>query len=154
MSDKLQSLIDEMVAEKTFSGEAIQRVAELQKAASDMSAEIKQLLERIDYKEELINDKDQEISRLKSKINGLETRIEKANERAQKGDEAVVDMKVAQAESRIYNQCFDKVFRNQQIHRQVTSSVPVNEHWVDGNGGSFNNVGYHQQTEQIVEETK
>ncbi|MCP5018408.1 MAG: hypothetical protein GY938_24490 [Ketobacter sp.] len=150
----LINMINTLIEEKTFSGEAITAIASLREHAKSAEEEVMGLSVHIE-----------DLKREKSKIfeentNSLR-QIIKLKEMNDDLFKEVTEtralhtkMLVAEAKAATYENCFDKVFRNMQVHRKVTSIVPTPEQHTDAMGQVFTTIYPYQTTEEVAEEHK
>ena len=156
MSDtsQLNAIIEQMVDDKVFKGEAITRIADIQKEGERMAKRIEILEESLEKEKAKHGDTKTEVNRAKAGMEQRDETIKDLRERVQDIVQSRQDTAVAQAESAVYGKCFELVFRNQQVHRQVSSSVPVAELYDNGCGGQNTVTTPYKQTEEITEEVK
>ncbi len=147
-------LIDTLVEQKTFSGDAISAIADLRKHAEQLEHNLKNRdinIERLDAEKRQID----------AKLGAQERKaeeFEKANialtEEVEKTRTIEKARAVASAKAETLENCFDKVFRNIQVHRSVTSQIPLETTYNDGMGNTNSTVQNYSNREEVVEESK
>lgn len=147
MSERLNEIIDKLVEEKTFSGDAISRIADLQRAAADTSAErdtlnntIERLEEKMSFTDDLLEKSRNDNSELVATIKAYEERVSREQELEK---QAAVNKAVAET----YGKCFELVFRNTEIHTETMRNI-VEPPAVTGSNG-----GVHYPTVTTMPET-
>lgn len=121
--DNVQSAIRELVEKQTFTAEA---AAGITKLRADVDAAVKENKDLLTRNERLQQDsqslaariglRDAELAAVKAREEALEKR--EAACHAQEIGKAAAD-----ARANTYGECFDKVFRNFQVHRRLTEQV-------------------------------
>ena len=61
---------------------------------------------------------------------------------------------VEEAKAETVRECFSLIFRNSQVMKRVTSSVPVSEPHTDSTGCTYTNTYSYKTDEEITEEEK
>lgn len=140
MTDKrISDAIEQVINENTFAPAALKAMqVELDKVRA-LEADKERHLEKI----KVLEDDNRRVEQLKD---AAIKRAEQAQDLANANAEDRVALAAAKATAETYAKCFELVFRNAQINRSVTSSVPV--------GDSSGYVSPYVMREDIAEEQK
>ncbi len=143
--DKISSVIAELVDDGTFTKDALKRMQsvlansrELEDLATSRAVEIKRL-------QAIGVAKDAEISALKGREAALTSREAAVKVREDKLTELEKSVAVSYAKAEVYGICFNTVFRNFTVNKNITGSVPVAT-----NGGYPTNMPANENETTIV----
>lgn len=136
----LQDAIKAILLDRTLSVETLDAVKEIQEQNVKLEETNKTLLRSLTTADELAHSQASRLAVYSTNEKTLAGRIAAVVERETKITELEKAAAVAQAESKVFNLCFDKVFRNVAVHKSTTSNIPVG---VNGAGQSPGYVSSH-----------
>ena len=122
---ELNEVITKILMDKTLSVEALEAVKAITEESKKLTAKLESLDRDYVSKCNALNQKVEENTDLRGQLIKL-TEREKAVE---KRELAITELEkkaaVQEAIASTFNICFDKVFRNISVHRNVTGNIPV-----------------------------
>lgn len=142
----LTDMLEEEIRKGTFTADALAQFQEISERAKALEIQCENQAHAVEALTSTLRERENERDRA---IDALRT----AEDMAKKNAESDVNLARAEAKSHAIEHCFELVFRNAQVHRSVTSSVPVTETRYDG-GGTYSHTCQHATTEEITEEQK
>ena len=145
MSEKLTTLIDEIVHEKTFSLEAVNAVTNLRDTAEALESQVRILTKKNKTNEENAKIHEIRVSKLRNEVEDWKKREADLIVREMKILNLELGTAVSNAKAETYKECVSLIFRNETVRKEMFGSIPVS---IDG--------GYPtvQSTNETITETK
>jgi hypothetical protein len=139
----VQDAINKVINEQTFTGAALKQINEALMHAENVE-------KRLANSEAKVSLRELELITLHSQHAAETKRADMAEDMAQSIARAEARALVAEAKAATLESCFALVFRNQQVHKSTTSSVPL----AMNDPGGFGHVVTDHSTESTVSEVK
>lgn len=146
---RLTAAIDAIINEKTFSLEGLRAIEEVRSKANMLEVALKSSLETVDSLGKEVAEANAENAKLKAQVNAAAVREAEITIREAKIAELEKSAAVAQAEAKVFDKCFERVFANRTVREQTYSSVPV---WEPYSGGGGHVSTHSTSGGKIVEE--
>jgi hypothetical protein len=135
MSIDIVKQIDDLVASKTFSLDALEGIKAIKDEHQRVLRDLQTKTEMLDLKREQIVAMGEELNRKQAQIDELQTKVKCMSQLASDGDAAIWEKKIAEASAAAYKDALYTVFKpsavRETIQRNHTVMVPT------GNGGGY-----------------
>lgn len=142
MSIDIVKQIDDLVASKTFSLDALEGIKAIKDEHQRVLRDLQAKAEMLDLKRQENLALREEIGRKQAAIEELQTKVEGMSLQASNGAAAIWEKKIAEASAAAYKDALQIVFKPNAVRESVHHSIPV---MVTSNGNSYPQNVQHQQ---------
>lgn len=125
MSNKLMEQIDALVAEKTFSLDAVNAITAMRNAVIDLEEEVRVLTSKLDLERKAVAQRDQLNKELGEKLQHAQAAQKEAEKAAEAYRKQGIEGQCAVAELKGYAAALQTIFKPSVVRETVQKTVPI-----------------------------